>query len=107
MRLSYNNYNANDSCTDIIAVCGSEPATSGECVDSNDGTHGTDNCHNNAADTNNIGGFKWICRRGYSGDGVAYTNIVECLASTDNCHDNACCTDTDGSFGCEYHDRYV
>ena len=46
------------------------------CIDVNECTEGTDNCHENATCINTFGSFECTCIAGFSGDGVNCTSEI-------------------------------
>jgi hypothetical protein len=67
---------------------------------------GTSNCNSNAACTDNDASFTCSCKLGYTGDGVACTDLDECATGVSNCDSNAVCTNTAGSFTCKCKPGY-
>uniref|UniRef100_A0A0G4I3K5 EGF-like domain-containing protein n=1 Tax=Chromera velia CCMP2878 TaxID=1169474 RepID=A0A0G4I3K5_9ALVE len=61
-----------------------------------------DDCHTNATCTDTAGTFSCSCNGGFSGNGVACSDVDECTVPlpTHNCHANASCTNSVGSFDC-------
>merc|ERR1712136_468980 len=74
------------------------------CVDNNECTDGTSNCHADATCTNTKGSFLCTCNTGYTGDGVTCRDINEC--DLEPCPLEAYCTNTIGSYVCTCRDGY-
>ncbi len=86
------------SCPSGYAAVGTSAASS--CVNINECSLDTHNCHSNAVCTDTPGSFTCACKPGYSGSGTSCSNVNECTAGTHNCDVNAVCTDRVGSFTC-------
>ncbi|MFT7625932.1 MAG: hypothetical protein ACI9WU_005124, partial [Myxococcota bacterium] len=91
------------------ADCSSVSDTCGICLDLDEcaGEGDGNNCDANATCANTDGDFGCTCDAGYEGDGVACTDLDECLLDTDDCSDNGTCTNTDGGFDCACNAGYA
>ncbi|CAH3159381.1 unnamed protein product [Porites evermanni] len=71
-----------------------------ECVEDNN------HCHQNAVCTNTLGSYGCRCSTGYTGDGLACTDIDEC-SSGHQCDSSATCYNTVGSYTCICNSGYT
>ncbi len=106
--------------SDAVCTCPSgflRSISNDSCVNVNECSVGTHNCHINAACTDTSGSFTCSCPPGFLGDGTTCTCSIgyrvsglgaasvceiidECSDGTHNCHVNGVCTNTPQSFTC-------
>ena len=84
-------------------------ATADSCIEVDECSTNTDNCHAQATCTNLAGTFNCTCADGYAGDGVTCSDINECDLGTHACDSSpspvdgsplATCTNTAGGYTC-------
>ncbi|XP_078667268.1 mucin-4-like [Branchiostoma floridae x Branchiostoma belcheri] len=68
------------------------------CLDIDECSAGTHNCHAQATCTNMEGSFNCTCNTGYAGDGNTCTDIDECQTSNGGC--DRICLNVEGSYQC-------
>ena len=89
-----------------LAPCGDGYAGMGvgNCDDIDECTDGSHTCHEDAACTNNLGGFECACKKGYKGTGDVCVDIDECARPVgpllNNCHRYANCTNLPSNYSC-------
>lgn len=100
---------ANGQCDGSTCVCKAGYQQDGRisCVDVDECTKHTHDCHPDALCDNMMGSFTCTCRVGYQGPGTNCSDVDECtdggpdcVNSGHCCHANASCANAIGSFVC-------
>eukprot|EP00933_Yihiella_yeosuensis_P048548 TRINITY_DN447_c2_g1_i1.p1 TRINITY_DN447_c2_g1~~TRINITY_DN447_c2_g1_i1.p1 ORF type:complete len:1116 (-),score=225.21 TRINITY_DN447_c2_g1_i1:116-3463(-) len=81
------------------------------CVQINECTKNTSDCHVNASCIDTHGSFRCSCNAGYAGNGTTCTDLNECQLGSDKCSarfgSGSTCNNTVGSFECVCRDGWT